>query len=201
MDPLEEPLSVFSAIIPKNVELPCETTDAVSEPSAVLTPSAILTPNMVSTPIKMYDCKSCKSCEKKIQLADTISCKWCNSNDYSDYDSDSDDAPSENKESPHLFCKKCTRQWFVCDVRGCTDCIDVVCCDCGERMCRKCRNGDDLCGCYGNCYSCGTEVNRGSEGWPCNDCDKWYCDGCRQDDNPCPECGPGEDSDESTKEK
>jgi len=185
-EPVLEPLSVFSSIISENVELPCETPSAVSEPSAVATPE------------KMYDYKSCKSCEKKIQLADAISCKWCNSNDYSE---DSDDVvPSENKES-HLFCKKCTRRCFVCDVRGCTDCIDVVCCDCGERMCCKCRNGDDLCGCYGNCYSCGTEVNRGSEGWPCNDCDKWYCDGCRQGDNPCPECGPGEDSDESTKEK
>ena len=200
MDPLEEPLSVFSAIIPENVELPCETTSVVLEPDAILEPSAVLTPE------KMYDCESC---EKKIQLVDAIICKWCDSDYDSENDDDEDVVPSKNKESQHLFCKKCTRRCFVCNVRGCTDCIEVVCCDCGERMCSDCRNGDDLCGCYGNCYSCGTEVNRGSEGWPCNDCDKWYCDGCRQGDNPCPECGPGEDSeeeedeeeDESTKEK
>lgn len=189
MDPLEEPLSVFSTIIPENVELPCETTSAVLTPSAILEPSVVSAPDAVLTPEKMYDCESC---EKKIQLADAIICKWCDS----DYDSDDDVVPSENKESQHLFCKKCTRRCFVCNVRGCTDCIEVVCCDCGERMCSDCRNGDDLCGCYGHCYSCGTEVNRGSEGWPCNDCDKWYCDGCRRGYNPCPECGPGEDSEE-----
>ena len=173
MDPVQEPLSVFTAIIPD------------AEPSAVI-PDTVSTPNPITN--------NCESCDEKIQLADAIICKLCNE-DY-DSDDDEDDVPSENKESQHLFCKKCTRRCFVCNVRGCTDCIEVVCCDCGERMCTDCRNGDDLCGCYGNCYSCGTEVNRGSEGWPCNDCDKWYCDGCRQGDNPCPECGPGEDSEE-----
>jgi hypothetical protein len=41
-------------------------------------------------------------------------------------------------------------------------------------------------------------VNRGSNGWPCNDCDKWYCDGCRYGDNECEECNPHESSDETS---
>ena len=176
MDPVQEPLSVFTAIIPD------------AEPSAVI-PDTVSTPNPITN--------NCESCDEKIQLADAIICKLC---DNIDDDSD-DDEPSDKKESQHLFCKKCTRRCFVCNVRGCTDCIEVVCCDCGERMCSDCRNGDDLCGCYGHCSSCGTEVNRGSEGWPCNDCDKWYCDGCRRGDNPCPECGPGEDSEEEEEDE
>ena len=83
----------------------------------------------------------------------------------------------------------------ACEVRGCKECVEFVCCDCGYDMCHECRNNDeDNCGCYGHCYSCGTDVNRGSEGWPCGECEKWYCHGCRQCDNPCKECGPEEET-------
>ncbi len=61
-------------------------------------------------------------------------------------------------------------------------------------MCYECRNNEVDCGCYGECYSCGVDVNRGSDGWPCNECEKWYCRGCRDCDNPCKECGPESES-------
>jgi len=185
MDSVKEPLSVFSAIIPENVEPPREMTETVSVPETAITP------DVVSEPIKMCNCESC---EKNIQLSKANTCKWCDSDYDSDDDDDSDDDVNTNKKPPHLFCKNCTRRCFVCEVRGCIDCVSTVCCDCSERMCRKCRNGDELCGCYGHCYSCGTDVNRGSDGWPCGECDRWLCSGCcRSGDNPCPECGPGEE--------
>jgi hypothetical protein len=68
-------------------------------------------------------------------------------------------------------------------------------------MCKECRNCDVDCGCYGECFSCGTEVNRGSEGWPCGECEKWYCDDCRRGDNPCKECGPEQESDDESEEE
>lgn len=194
MDPVQEPLSVFTAIIP-DAEPSAVIPDAVSTPDPVSTPDTVLTPDIVSTPDPITN--TCESCDKKIQLADAIICKLC---DNIDDDDDSDDdnehvIPSDKKESQHLFCKKCTRRCFVCNVRGCTDCVEVVCCDCGERMCSDCRNGDDLCGCYGHCSSCGTEVNRGADGWPCGECDQWLCSGCGRYGNSCPECGTGEESD------
>lgn len=189
MDPVQEPLSVFTAIIPD------------AEPSAeplyntnaeVSTPDIVSTPDPTVIPVKTCDCESC---DKKIILADAIICKLCDKN----YDSDdSDDKPSD--KSQHLFCKKCTRRCFVCNVRGCTDCVEVVCCDCGERMCSDCRNNDDLCGCYGHCSSCGTDVNRGADGWPCGECDQWLCSGCGRYGNSCPECGTGEEQDDDDDE-
>jgi hypothetical protein len=68
-------------------------------------------------------------------------------------------------------------------------------------MCYECRNNEVDCGCYGECYSCGVDVNRGSEGWPCGECEKWYCHGCRQGDNPCKECGPESESEEESDEE
>jgi hypothetical protein len=44
-------------------------------------------------------------------------------------------------------------------------------------------------------------VNRGSEGWPCGECEKWYCHGCRQGDNPCKECGPESESESEEEEE
>ena len=188
MDPVQEPLSVFTAISP-------DAEPSTIIPDAISTPSAVLTPDTVLAPVKTCDCESC---DKKIQLADAIICKLCDE-DYDSEDSEDDNEHivlSDKKESQHLFCKKCTRRCFVCNVRGCTDCVEVVCCDCGERMCSDCRNGDDLCGCYGHCSSCGTEVNRGADGWPCGECDQWLCSGCCRCDNSCPECGTGEESDD-----
>ena len=43
-------------------------------------------------------------------------------------------------------------------------------------MCNDCEGDDNyLCGCYGKCYTCGVDVNRGEHGWPCSDCKQWYC--------------------------
>ena len=189
MDPVQEPLSVFTAISTPSAEPSAEPSAII--PDAVLTPDTISTSDTVLTPDPITN--TCESCDKQIQLADAIICKLCDE----DYDSeDSEDEPSDKKESQHLFCKKCTRRCFVCNVRGCTNCVEVVCCDCGERMCSDCRNNDDLCGCYGHCSSCGTEVNRGADGWPCGECDQWLCSGCCRCDNSCPECGTGEESDD-----
>jgi hypothetical protein len=57
-------------------------------------------------------------------------------------------------------------------------------------MCNDCRNNETLCGCYGKCFWCGQEVNRGSDGWPCWECDRWGCYDCRLGDNDCKECNP-----------
>jgi hypothetical protein len=147
----------------------------------------------------------CESCKTEYPLEKAIRCKLCNIND-NDEDDDEDEeavASLETEEASvdswdgkikHLFCKKCTLMCDACEDRGCKDCVEFACCDCGYNMCYECRNNEVDCGCYGHCYSCGVDVNRGSEGWPCGECDKWYCSGCRQCDNSCKECGPESES-------
>jgi hypothetical protein len=138
----------------------------------------------------------CKSCQKKIEhncsLINTraFHCRWC---DGWEEDDTSDDETSEGSKKTSFYCRFCTRKCWNCKVRGCEDCVDVVCCDCCVRMCSDCRNSDVLCGCYGECCCCGRDINRGSDGWPCNDCNKWYCGSCRYDDNDCQECNPRSD--------
>ena len=69
-------------------------------------------------------------------------------------------------------------------------------------MCIECRNNDNIdCGCYGHCYSCGDDIDRGGDGWSCGECEKWYCRYCRKCDNPCKECGPEPDEEEPDDEK
>lgn len=61
--------------------------------------------------------------------------------------------------------------------------VEVVCSDCGVKMCNKCsgRPDDNNCACYGNCSKCNQNINRGEYGWACNECDEWYCsDLCRR---------------------
>jgi hypothetical protein len=86
-------------------------------------------------------------------------------------------------------CKNCqlvktekgTLKCYGCNVTGCNKCIETVCCDCSEIMCKHCGgSGDVRCGCYGNCSSCKTDVDRGSDGWPCSKCKKWYCEDCKK---------------------
>ena len=146
----------------------------------------------------------CKNCEKKIALKsfanDTtlpvaIHCRWCDGWEKDDEDDDDEDIDPLTAKS--FYCRSCTRKCWHCEVRGCRDCVNTVCCDCSVSMCDDCRNSDILCGCYGECYSCGREVDRGSDGWPCDDCDKWYCRGCRYGDNDCQECNPHESSEGS----
>lgn len=124
----------------------------------------------------------CKSCEKEITLETAIPCDLCDRKD-------DNDGWDEDKISP-LFCKKCTDVCDTCEVRGCNKCVTYACCDCSYDMCYKCRNDEIYCGCYGNCYNCGKDVDRGGDGWPCGECEKWYCGICRICDNPCKECGP-----------
>ncbi len=117
---------------------------------------------------------------------------------------DEDDNDGEVLTKPKeqmLYCKRCINTCFVCEMTGCSECVETVCCDCGVSMCNECRNGDELCGCYGNCSTCGRDVNRGSDGWPCGECEIWYCnDCCRSGENTCKECGPDESEEEEEEE-
>ena len=161
---------------------------------------------------------NCESCKTTHPLEKAIRCELCNINDEEDddeEDDDDDDNGDDNKDDEdedededkdkvsvdswdgkikHLFCKKCTLKCDACGERGCKECVEFVCCDCGYNMCYECRNNEVDCGCYGHCYSCGTDVDRGSDGWPCGECEKWYCCDCRRYDNPCKECGPESES-------
>ena len=160
----------------------------------------------------------CEICKKTIPLEKAIQCEFCNKEDDTACDdtncddtacddTNCDDTacddtlglPTKEKE-PHLFCKKCTSTCFSCEEIGCDKCVDVVCCDCGVTMCSECRNRDKLCGCYGKCYCCDIDLDRGSSGWPCNECEKWYCHDCGLTYNSCKECGPESDSDDEDEE-
>ncbi len=69
---------------------------------------------------------------------------------------------------------------FGCQKSGCEECLNMVCCDCGVYLCEKCEDDDDIwCGCYGSCSSCGEDVDRGGDGWPCSKCEQWLCEKCR----------------------
>jgi len=87
-----------------------------------------------------------------------------------------------------FYCHSCRSSF-------CDKCIiKDVCSDCGVNMCKNCcGNGESNCGCYGNCYFCGIDVDRGSDGWPCYKCKKWYCKECKLQStfnelNTCNEC-------------
>ncbi len=140
----------------------------------------------------------CKSCEKEISEEKAILCEWCNreieeEEEELEYTLDK----RQDDREPHLFCKKCTKMCDACEIRGCEECVTFACCDCGYYMCVECRDNEVDCGCYGHCYSCRTDVNRGEDGWPCGECEKWYCRDCIRCDNPCKECGPEEEEEES----
>jgi len=129
----------------------------------------------------------CKSCETVIELKDAYMCESCI------YENEEDTESVET--SQYFYCLKCTEICDACKERGCKKCVTFACCDCGYDMCNICRNNDSIdCGCYGECYRCYININRGSEGWPCSECEMWYCDHCRPYDNPCKECGPTSDS-------
>jgi hypothetical protein len=136
----------------------------------------------------------CKSCEKEITLETAIPCEWCDREIEEELGYTLGLRP-DDKEPP-LFCKKCTDLCDACEIRGCKECVEFVCCDCGYDMCIECRDNEVDCGCYGHCYSCGDDIDRGGDGWPCGECEKWYCRYCRRGDNPCKECGPEPDEDE-----
>lgn len=69
---------------------------------------------------------------------------------------------------------------FGCKKSGCEECLNMVCCDCCVYLCEVCKDNNDIwCGCYGNCTSCGDDVDRGGDGWPCSQCKQWLCEKCR----------------------
>ena len=139
---------------------------------------------------------NCESCKTVHPLENAIRCELCNREDEDPSEAE-DDASVDTWDGKikHLFCKKCTLKCDACEERGCKECVDfAVCCDCSYNMCYECINNEVDCGCYGECYSCGVDVNRGEDGWPCGECEKWYCRGCRDCDNSCKECGPESES-------
>lgn len=149
----------------------------------------------------------CGKCKKSFPTQKMFECEFCNKQYDSDEDYDDSDEGSNNSvkvaddnEPKILLCRRCSDECFVCELRGCEECLRTVCCDCSVSMCKKCRNGDDMCGCYGNCYWCNREVDRGSDGWPCDECDRWGCRSCRIG-NGCKECDPEYESDESEEEE
>lgn len=122
---------------------------------------------------------TCESCKTDITLEPAIPCDLC----------------GEDEISP-LFCKECTLWCDACEkAQGYKKCIKKVCWDCDYNMCYECQNTDNImCGCFGECYTCGRDVDRGSDGWPCLECGKWYCRRCRRCDNPCKDCCSEEES-------
>ena len=154
---------------------------------------------------------SCNNCKNCIPLKKLFECAFCKKDEDEDEDKDivevKDLVEDVKPETPIMFCRNCSDECFGCEERGCEECIEIVCCDCGVHMCNDCRNNETQCGCYGKCFWCGREVNRGSDGRPCWECDRWGCYDCRLGYNDCKECNPngGEeliysssDEDEST---
>ncbi len=91
-------------------------------------------------------------------------------------------------------CKKITsKSKNAKECSGCNDyhkntCFELVCCDCGIHMCKNCQGTDKKCECYGICTNCSNNVNRGAHGWPCNDCNGWYCSNKCKKTSKCKEC-------------
>ena len=172
-------------------------------------------PEKIKESEKVEEFFNCESCKTVHPLEKAIRCELCNREE-EDEDEDEDEDASANEiaddasetesrdswdsKIKHLFCKKCTRKCDACEERGCKECVEFACCDCDYNMCYECRNNEVDCGCYGECYSCGVDVDRGSDGWPCGECEKWYCRGCRDCDNPCKECGPESESESEEEE-
>ncbi len=139
---------------------------------------------------------NCNYCKKSFPLETAFDCELCNKKE-DDNNEDNDEDNEKNKDNPPLlYCKRCTAFCFICDIKGCEGCVKHVCCDCSVSMCKDCRNGDNLCGCYGRCFGCNQQVSRGSDGWPCNECNRWGCWHCRTGDNNCKACNPNYESDE-----
>lgn len=88
---------------------------------------------------------------------------------------------------------------YNCDVFD--EDMEVVCGDCSATLCNKCENDDEvLCKCYGTCDSCECEVNRGSDGWRCMDCQEWLCYDCKRTSE-CSTCGIGKSSEDEEDEE
>ncbi len=95
----------------------------------------------------------------------------------SDSDSDWSFLPTKKPKKVHI-CMLCKKQEPT---------VKTICCDCSVEWCKRCIDENEFCKCYGECDSCGKDVNRGENGWPCSDCKKWLCDDCREQKG-CEEC-------------
>lgn len=144
----------------------------------------ILEPIKITEAIKIIKticvCESCKT-DISISLETAIPCDLCSNG----WDNEDELLP--------LFCKECTLTCNTCELIGCKKCVEEkVCWECDYNMCNNCIYTDNImCGCFGECYSCGKDVDRGSDGWPCLGCYKWYCCNCREcENNSCKDCGP-----------
>ena len=146
---------------------------------------------------------NCNQCKVSVLSENAFECKLCNKKGDDDENDDDDDDDVNKDKTPLFYCKRCKAFCFICDIKGCEGCVKTVCGDCSVSMCKDCRNGDNLCGCYGRCFGCNRQVNRGSHGWPCNECNKWGCWDCRRGENNCKECNPNyeSDKDESDEEE
>ena len=110
----------------------------------------------------------CNNCKKIFPLNDKVFvCVFCNAK----YEKNKDDIIDTSKTP---ICNECTDKCYGCCNIGCYNCMKIFCIDCNVRTCKKCYdNNGILCGCYGECYTCGKHVSRGSNGWPCIECEKW----------------------------
>ena len=136
----------------------------------------------------------CDNCKKYFPPEKIFECEFCNKIDDSDEDSDEEEIKEptqmlcewrdgsilvsfsghldeeEIKEPTQMLCEWCSRECFICESRGCKECVNTVCGDCSVPMCEECRDGDALC--------------RG-------------CHDCRFGDNDCKDCNPNYESEAS----
>ncbi len=139
---------------------------------------------------------TCNNCQKEFNILSATECKFC-TNELSDNKDNSDEQNCKTIEQM-LYCYRCSNSCYVCSLKGCNDCIKCVCCDCSESMCPGCAySGEPNCGCYGKCSRCNTDVDRGTNGWPCSDCSQWLCSRCQVNNNNCSSCGTYESDNES----
>ncbi len=146
---------------------------------------------------------NCNNCKKEINIKNVTECEFCTNKliDENSDNSDNSDEDNVNSIPPVLYCYSCSNSCYVCNEKGCIKCIECVCCDCCESMCPNCAySGEPNCGCYGKCTRCNTDVNRGENGWPCNDCRQWLCSRCSSRNNNCTSCGTCDSNEESDEE-
>ncbi len=142
----------------------------------------------------------CNKCKKELlSIEHAIECQFCIERLIDENEENSDE---ENCKiiPPMLYCYCCYITCYACSTNGCPNCIESVCSDCSERMCPNCAfDGKPNCGCYGKCTSCYTTVDRGANGWPCNDCRQWLCNYCHYHSKIiCDTCGCYNKSDEES---
>ncbi len=142
----------------------------------------------------------CNKCKKELlSIEHAIECQFCIERliDENEEKSDGENCPVIQ---PMLYCYCCSTTCYDCNEKGCIKCIESACSDCCESMCSNCIFwGESNCGCYGKCTICNTAVDRGTNGWPCNDCRQWLCSRCETRNN-CRSCGSYDSDNELNKE-